>query len=65
MKLYDSVVDERREDSEVRQRGHYLKGIGAYDVDHLSLLERAGNAAYSNLEMAFAWSVLREQVFHD
>ena len=65
MKLYDSVMDERREDSKLKQRKYYLKGIGAYDVDHLSPLERAGNTVYSGLEMAFAWSVLCERQFRD
>ena len=65
VKLYDSVMDERREDSKLKQRKYYLKGIGACDVDHLSPLERAGKAVYSGLEMAFALSVLREYVVHD
>ena len=65
MKLYDNVVAERQEDSELEQHKYYLKGIGAYDADNLSFLERAGNTVYSKLEMALAWFVLRKHLSHD
>ena len=65
VKLYDNVMAARGEDSELEQRKYYLKGIGAYDVDHLSCLEWAGNAVYSGFEKLLAWFVLRKPLFHD
>ena len=58
MKLYDLISD--REGSESKQRKHYFKGIGAYEVDHLSLPTRMGKVIYSGFEKALAWFVLRK-----
>ena len=63
VKLYDNVVAGRREDSKLKQREYYLKGIGAYHVDHLSLLERAGNTVYREFEKALAWFVFCKHLF--
>lgn len=46
------------EGSQLQQRSLYLKGIGAYELDHLPRLDRVGKAIYSAFEMAFAWFVL-------
>ena len=65
MKLFYNVMVTRPEDSELEQRKYFLGGIGAYDVDHLSRLERAGNTVYREFEKALAWFVLHRHLFHD
>lgn len=63
LKLYERVVDGSLvEGSRVEQHKYYLKGIGAYDVDHLPVRKRAANAAYCLLENGFAWFVPRQRV---
>ena len=65
LKLFRNVMAQSREDSELEQHKYYLKGIGVYDVDHLSPLERAGNTVYREFEKALAWFVLHRHLFHD
>ena len=58
-KLYKQVESEsEREGSEPEQKAYYLEGIGTYEVDKSSPLDRAGKAVYSIFEMAFAPLVL-------
>ena len=65
MKLYDNVVTVRPENSELEQWKYYLKGIGAYDIDHLSSLEHVGNTIYSRFKIALVWFMLHKHLFHD
>ncbi|KAN0094937.1 Uncharacterized alpha/beta hydrolase domain (DUF2235) domain containing protein [Tylopilus felleus] len=51
-----SQVKSMGEGSQLQQRSLYLKGIGAYELDHLPRLDRVGKAIYSAFEMAFAWN---------
>lgn len=58
MKLFQKVV--RIEGSELQQDKCYLKGIGAYETNHLDWLGRKRKEMYSTLEMAFAWFVIHK-----
>ncbi|KAF8552285.1 hypothetical protein OG21DRAFT_1535523 [Imleria badia] len=53
-KLHDHIFIN---ESPVEQHIFYLEGIGAYEVDGLSLSSRMGKAIYSGLQVAFARNV--------
>lgn len=64
LKLYRKVISESLEGYGLEQRKYYLNGIGTYEVNRLSVLERVGKAIYNGLEKAFVWFVLRKHLSH-
>ena len=62
MKLFDDATTENLGDSKLEQQKPYLKGIGAYDAGHLSMLGRVERTVYGWLEQGLAWYVLRQHL---